>query len=234
MTTRFPGVSEGKFAGLNLADHVQDRPEDVMRNRRSLATQLGARPVFLQQIHGTECVEVDSDSPDGMLADVSTSTQAGVACTVMVADCLPVLLSNGNGSRVVAAHAGWRGLAAGVLPKALRLFAEDDVVLAWLGPCIGSAAFEVGAEVRAAFVQAIGETAVQDHFFPLKDGKYFCDLAGLAKAQLAALRVASVAGNDGTDGWCTVSNPRRWFSHRRDGHTQGGTGRMAACVWIER
>lgn len=259
-TTRAGGVSAAPYDRLNLGDHVGDDPQAVQTNRGVLQQALrertaGARAVFLRQVHGTRVAHLARGTPDGAEADACTSTQPGLACTIMVADCLPVLLAHRSGGVVAAAHAGWRGLAGeagqGVLEAVFQDFSAQVVAqralnalengaaeprdvaadtLAWLGPCIGPQAFEVGAEVRAAFCER--DAGAQTHFSAQAGGKYLADLAGLARRRLAALGVTAVYGNDGSAPWCTVGNPSRFFSHRRDTLALGGSGRLAACVWI--
>lgn len=234
-TTRSGGVSQGLYAGLNLGDHVADAPLDVAANRERLRRATGTRPVFLQQVHGTAVVELDAHTPDGTVADACVSTEVGVACTVMVADCLPVLFTDDTGSRVAAAHAGWRGLAGGVLEHTVAGMQarggdapplDAARIQAWLGPCIGPRAFEVGAEVKEAFVAWRPEAA--GCFAPASaNGKWMADLAELARQRLQAAGIDAIYGNDSSDGWCTVNNPLRLFSHRRD----GVSGRFAALVW---
>ncbi|SFL94781.1 peptidoglycan editing factor PgeF [Variovorax sp. OV329] len=231
-TTRAGGVSTGPYASLNLGEHVGDVPADVAANRERLARAIGARPVFLQQVHGTDVAVLDETVVDGMAADAACTAQAGLACTVMVADCLPVLFTDAQGHRVAAAHAGWRGLAAGVLARAVQSFDDDQgrrgELMAWLGPCIGPDAFEVGGEVKAAF-EAIDPAAAACFKPGAASGKWLADLSGLARQQLQALGVRQVHGNDGSAAWCTVSNPSRFFSYRRE---RVG-GRLAAGVWRE-
>lgn len=229
-STRAGGVSAGNFEGLNLGDHVGDDPVAVHLNRARFRRALDARPVFLQQVHGTDVLALDAGSDDGAPADACTTTEPGVACTIMVADCLPVLFTDDAGRRVAAAHAGWRGLAAGVLERTLEGFeAEGGVskVSAWLGPCIGPDAFEVGDEVREAFVSA--STAAGSCFRPVvgSPGKWMADLAALARQRLQAAGVERLYGNDSSDNWCTAHNPLRFFSHRRD----RVSGRFAAAIW---
>ena len=191
------------------------------------------------------------DAADGRQADACITVQRGLACTIMVADCLPVLLATEDGAVVAAAHAGWRGLAGvdepggqGVLESvyqhlkaAILENTEDDAtkIVAWLGPCIGPSAFEVGPEVKAAF--EAGQPGTDRFFVPGGAGKYLADLPALARLRLQALGVTQIYGNDGSLPWCTVSNPSRFFSHRRDagvgGNGFGTTGRMAACIWME-
>lgn len=237
-TTRAGGVSGAPYDSLNLGDHVGDAPADVAANRATLQMALGARPVFLSQVHGTAVVSLDANSPHGTVADACISDQPGVACTVMVADCLPVLLTDRQGRVVAAAHAGWRGLAGqggvGVLEesyKAMLAFAQlnkSDAapdVLAWLGPCIGPQAFEVGDEVHVAFTQ--GNALAADFFWKQPSGKWLADLAGLARLRLRSLGITQMYGNDSSAAWCTVGNPSRFFSHRRDRIS----GRFCASIW---
>lgn len=247
-TTRSGGVSRGPYDSLNLGDHVGDDPQAVAQNRAALAQALGVRPVFLQQVHGTELVSLTADTPDGTQADACLSTEPGLACTVMVADCLPVLFTNTSGSQVAAVHAGWRGLAGsagrGVLetsfdawvaqarqrdPQRSRASVAADT-LVWLGPCIGPTAFEVGPEVRAAFVAS--HPAAATCFTAQPAGKWLADLAALARQRLHAMGIIRCHGNDGGARWCTVGNASAFFSHRRDAARWGNTGRMAACIWI--
>ncbi|MFT3811815.1 MAG: peptidoglycan editing factor PgeF [Acidovorax sp.] len=238
-TTREGGVSAAPFDSLNLGDHVGDDPAAVQANRAALARAVGARPVFLRQVHGTQVVHLGADTSDGTEADACISAQPGVACTIMVADCLPVLLAHRGGRVVAAAHAGWRGLADGVLEAVFERFWPLDQAgqaldatetIAWLGPCIGPRAFEVGPEVRAAFCGRDAGAAAC--FAAHGGGKYLADLAGLARRRLAQLGVTAVYGNDGSAPWCTVGNAARFFSHRRDTRALGGSGRLAACVWL--
>lgn len=246
-TTRGQGAGEGASAApfdfFNLGGHVGDAPAAVAANRARLQRALGARPVYLDQVHGTQVLALHPDTPDGARADAALTDRPGLACTVMVADCLPVLLTDLQGRAVAAAHAGWRGLAGGVLERTLEQFralagmqqaqaaidSEASEIIAWLGPCIGPQAFEVGLEVRAAFVAADAGAAAC--FVPLADGKVLADLPALARRRLAAAGVARVYGNDGGAAWCTVGNAARFFSYRRDQRRQGGSGRMAACIW---
>jgi hypothetical protein len=242
-TTRAGGQSAAPYDSFNLGEHVGDRAQDVAANRATLAQALGAQAVFLSQVHGTELHWLTPDSSHGTPADACMTDQPGLACTIMVADCLPVLLTNLNGSHVAAAHAGWRGLVGeggrGVLEVVLKRFESlagvnkglnASEIIAWLGPCIGRGAFEVGEEVRAAFVEQ--DPALGQLFRPVVTGasaapKWLADLAGLARMRLAALGVSRVYGNDGSRSWCTVSNPSRFFSYRRD----RVSGRLAACIW---
>lgn len=237
-TTRAGGVSTAPYDSFNLGDHVGDSPAHVAANRVTLQTTLGVRPVFLNQVHGTNVVSLDSSSPDGTVADACITDQPGVACTVMVADCLPVLFATRQGHAVAAAHAGWRGLAGhagiGVLEQtymhfsALALINNAQVateVIAWLGPCIGPDVFEVGDEVQAAFARHNSLTSAC--FQALPSGKWLADLAGLARLRLRALGITQIYGNDSSAGWCTVGNASRFFSYRRD----RVSGRFCASIW---
>ncbi|SEK05605.1 conserved hypothetical protein [Variovorax sp. OK212] len=235
-TTRDGGVSQGRYESLNLGDHVGDDAAHVAQNRERLRAAIGARPVFLQQVHGTGVVALDAAQDampvvrDGTAADACTATATGLACTIMVADCLPVLFTDEAGHRVAAAHAGWRGLAGGVLEQTARAFGSGPdgaaKVIAWVGPCIGPKAFEVGPEVKAAFEAHAAEAASCFQPAPAP-GKWLADLPALARQRLRAAGISAVYGNDGSDGWCTVANPSRFFSHRRD----GVSGRFASLVW---
>ncbi len=230
-TTRDGGVSLARHESLNLGDHVGDEPAHVAENRKRLHAAIGAQPVFLQQVHGTGVVVLDAAQDpvrDGTAADACTATTVGLACTIMVADCLPVLFTDEAGHRVAAAHAGWRGLAGGVLEQTAKAFDARGAakVMAWVGPCIGPEAFEVGPEVKAAFEAHAAEAAAC--FLPAAaPGKWLADLPALARQRLRAAGIGAVYGNDGSDGWCTVANPSRFFSHRRD----GVSGRFASLIW---
>ena len=230
-TTRSGGVSLAPYQSMNLGSHVGDLAAHVQSNRQALQAALGVRPVFLDQVHGSQVLDLQPDSPDGLQADAAWCATPGLACTVMVADCLPVLLCSADGSAVSAAHAGWRGLlgqqGVGVLEQVAQRHPGPDT-LAWLGPCIGPSAFEVGAEVRQAFV-AHDPQAVAC-FAPGAPGKWLADLPGLARQRLQALGISRIYGNDGSTPWCTVLNPSRFFSYRRD----GVCGRMAASIWLSR
>ena len=234
-STRHGGVSLPPYDSLNLGDHVGDDAAAVARNRSVLQAEIGTRPVFLQQVHGSAVARLDARTPDGTQADGCVATQPGVACTIMVADCLPVLFADGAGRAVAAAHAGWRGLAGGVLEATARSLwdatgqAPHDAArttIAWLGPCIGPSAFEVGDEVRQAFC-AQGPSAAA-MFQPHAPGKWLADLQGLARLRLSSLGISAVHGNDGSDAWCSVRSASSFFSHRRD----RVSGRFAACVWL--
>ncbi|MCF8161426.1 MAG: laccase domain-containing protein, partial [Polaromonas sp.] len=178
-STRTGGVSAAPYDSLNLGDHVGDDPAHVAANRAILQEAIGARPVFLNQVHGAQVVALDAFTPDGTVADACLTDQPGLACTVMVADCLPVLFASVDGRRVAAAHAGWRGLAGqggqGILEATVKHMQATDII-AWLGPCIGPRVFEVGDEVRAAF--AATDPLAGGCFKPLAPGKWLADLAG--------------------------------------------------------
>ena len=224
VTTRAGGVSDGPYAGCNLGDHVGDDPAAVAANRAQLTAALdGAGPVlWLDQVHGTGVVGADDWAP-GAVADASWSGRPGPACAVLTADCLPVLFCARDGSRVAAAHAGWRGLAAGVLEATVAaLDADPGALLAWLGPAIGPAAYEVDATVREAFVA--GDAATATAFVATRPGHWLADLYALARRRLALAGVDAVYGG----GLCTASDPARFYSYRRD----GVTGRMASLVWL--
>lgn len=229
MSTRDGGVSSAPWASLNLGTGVGDDSRHVAHNRALFAARLdSARPVFLRQVHGARVLRVDAaTASDTTEADATITTEPGVACTILVADCLPVLLADRAGRAVGAAHAGWRGLAGGVLEAmvaALRDAGAADPI-AWLGPCIGPRRFEVGDDVRAAFGRN-GERRFVAH--TRKDGTpgWLADLAGLAEDRLRALGLKSISrGGD-----CTVDDDSRFFSFRRD----GVTGRLAAAVWLRR
>ncbi|HEY2190232.1 MAG TPA: peptidoglycan editing factor PgeF [Caldimonas sp.] len=237
MTTRAGGVSTGSCASMNVGVAVGDDPVHVTVNRLRLAEATRAAPVFLRQVHGARVVHVaGGDAVAGAPvheADAAVTTVPGIACVVQAADCLPVLLAAPHGRAVGAAHAGWRGLAGGIVEAAVAAVSEaagcaPAELSAWLGACIGPDAFEVGADVLAAFgvdpdEDAATTTAAQR--FRARDGrKWLADLAGLARDRLAAAGVQRVDGGY----WCTVTDRKRFFSYRRDGKT----GRMAAAIWV--
>jgi len=243
MTLRTGGVSVAPWDSWNLGDHVGDNPLAVASNRERLTQALAAGPVFCQQVHGTDVVRLVPGLSTTPCADAAWTAEPALACAMMVADCLPLLLASPDGASVAAVHAGWRGLAGhggrGVLealceawpPVQGRAGRRETVV--WLGPCIGPQAFEVGDEVRQAFVQADPGARACFQPLPPQDGapKFLADLPALARRRLAALGFDSVHGNDGSPVWCTVSDSSRFFSHRRDHRRLGSTGRMAACIW---
>lgn len=224
LTTRLGGVSQGAYASLNLGDHVGDDPAAVARNR-ALVTERVVRPLWLEQVHGTDVVNAAraiSASPSQ--ADAAFAREPGVACVVMTADCLPVLFCDRSGSVVAAAHAGWRGLLAGVLEETVRSMAVPGAeLMAYLGPAIGPQAFEVGDEVRSAYVAVDAQSSVA--FTPAAPGKWLADIYLLARQRLAGQGLTQVLG--GT--FCTFSDAQRFFSYRRDGKT----GRMASMIWLK-
>ncbi|MEO7938458.1 MAG: peptidoglycan editing factor PgeF [Burkholderiaceae bacterium] len=245
-TTRHGGVSLPPFDSMNLGRPSDDDAQAVDANRARLRQALGVEPNYLSQVHGTRSVELRGPVVAGSVqADACATTLPGVVCTIRVADCLPVLLAHAHAPVVAGAHAGWRGLAEGVLEANVAQFqalasrhtgpnpaaAMGRDTLAWLGPCIGPDAFEVGDEVRSAFVSH--DPAAAALFRPGKPGKWFADLPGLARLRLLALGVSRIFGNDSSPSWCTAGNPSRFFSHRRDHIALGGSGRMAACIWFD-
>ena len=231
MTTRVGGHSVAPFDGWNLGDHVGDAPEAVAANRRALEDALGVRPVFLRQVHGVHCEPLVPTTSDGTIADAAATRERGLACPVMVAGCLPGVGAPGACGvldTTVAAYTG--SLPEQPTPE------RAGELMAWLGPCIGPQAFEVSAEVRSAFLDAWrqpADGAVAQAFLPVPErtGQFWCNLPALARWRLGVLGLSRVYGNDGSAAWCTVGQPDRWFSHRRDAQTLGSTGRMAACIW---
>jgi polyphenol oxidase len=226
-TTRAGGVSTGAFASLNLGRSAGDAPEAVDENRRRLIARLPQSPIWLSQVHGARVVDVAAaianHTPES--ADAAFAHAINTPCAVMVADCLPVLFCDEQGGVVAAAHAGWRGLAAGVLEATIAAMKTPPAnMLVWLGPAIGPDSFEVGEDVVRAFVAqdaaALAAFRARGAAFP---GKYFADLFALARLRLAHAGVTRVSGG----GVCTVSDAARFFSYRRDGKT----GRMAAIIW---
>ncbi len=223
VTTRRGGVSRGPFADFNLGTHVGDDAATVADNRARLATALGlpAAPAWLEQVHGTAVAVLPRKTPGA--ADAAVTFSPGEVCAVLVADCLPVFLASRAGDRVGIAHTGWRGLAGGVVEATVAaLDCDPRMLVAWLGPAIGPHAFEVGDEVREAFVARDGGAAAA--FREGRDGRWHADLPALARRRLAVLGVGDVLG----DSPCTYSDPERYFSYRRD----GATGRMAALAWL--
>lgn len=226
-TLRAPlGVSAAPFDRLNLGVHCGDDPRAVAANRAALAAAAGlpAAPCWLRQVHGTvvrRFAAPDASEPE---ADAAVTAVRGVVLAILSADCLPVLLAADDGSEVAAAHAGWRGLAAGVIEATVRALRTPPARLhVWLGPAAGPGAYEVDAPVRDAFVTAAAEAEAT--FAPTRTGHWRCDLYALARQRLHALGVTRISGG----AHCTISAPERFFSHRRDGHC----GRMASLVWIQ-
>jgi YfiH family protein len=232
-TTRRGGASSGPYGdgkgggGLNLGTHVADDPAAVARNRALLAQHLPGAPAWLAQVHGTVVVDAAGVGPAAQQADASIATLPGVVCAVQTADCLPVLFADLGGRVVGAAHAGWRGLAGGVLQQtvaAMRAAGAGEITT-WLGPAIGPDRFEVGDDVRAAFEAALpGRAQAAFRPWPGRPGKFLADMDVLARAMLAATGVTRVHGG----GRCTASEPDWFYSYRRD----GVTGRQASLVWL--
>ncbi|MFM7786093.1 MAG: peptidoglycan editing factor PgeF [Gammaproteobacteria bacterium] len=231
-TRRAGGVSTGPWASFNLGDHVGDDPAAVGENRARLREALGlpGEPQWLRQVHGTRVVDAQSDGVcrEG---DAAWTNVPGVVCAVLTADCLPVVLAASDGSEIAVAHCGWRGLSAGILARTIGRFAASPATLrAWLGPAIGQAAFEVGAEVRKAFLATAEDSSARERIAAAFGdsgevrGKYHADLYALAREALLALGVREISGG----GRCTVAEPEAFFSYRRD----GVTGRMATLAWI--
>lgn len=219
VTTR-GALNDSPYSSNNLALHVKDDPIEVRRRRQQLLQTLNdVRQIqWLQQVHGTECLQASGGSV-ALVADAVTTTTKGLACAVLTADCLPILLCNRQGTQVAAVHAGWRGLANGILNKTVQQFAAMDELLAYIGPAIGAAEFEVGPEVRQAFRSA------PDHLFtPGRGDRLYADLAGIAHHQLNQLGVSEVFGGD----LCTVKRNDEFYSYRKEDKT----GRMASMVWL--
>ncbi|AHJ77037.1 purine nucleoside phosphorylase YfiH [Kosakonia sacchari] len=223
-STRVGGVSLPPYDSLNLGAHCGDNTEHVEENRARVfaAGGLPSKPVWLEQVHGTDVLTLSGGPYASKRADASYSNTPGTVCAVMTADCLPVLFCNQAGTEVAAAHAGWRGLCAGVLEQTVACFADKpENLLAWLGPAIGPQAFEVGAEVREAFL--VHDPQAGSAFRPYGD-KYFADIYQLARQRLASVGVQHVFGGD----HCTFSDKNNFFSYRRD----KTTGRMASFIWL--
>jgi YfiH family protein len=222
ITTRAGGVSSGKFASLNLSARVGDDPQCVARNRAALRACLPAEPAWVKQVHGTAVIDAAQVAPDAE-ADGVVTQDIGPVCAVMTADCLPVLLSDRAGKSVGIAHAGWRGLAGGIVENVVQAMGVPPRdLIAYIGPGIGARRYEVGEDVHKAFVDT--DPAAARSFAPRQDGKYLVDLYGLVRQRLAAAGVDEVYGGE----FCTASEGR-FFSFRRD----QTTGRMASLIWLE-
>ena len=224
VTTRMGGVSQTPYASFNLATHVGDDPSAVQTNRFRLQQDLPlpSIPVWLRQVHGIVVVDAGQAGAEPE-ADGAYATRPGVVCAVLTADCLPVLLCNRAGTRVAALHAGWRGLADGVIEAGVKaLNTAGNELMAWLGPAIGPDAFEVGAEVRSVFIAH--EPLAESAFRPHTSGKYLADIYQLARLRLMASGIHQVTGGD----FCTMTDRERFYSYRRD----GATGRMASLIWL--
>ena len=223
-TTRHGGISAAPYDTLNLGLHVGDAPLAVARNRQMLAALLPSEPVWLEQVHGTVVANADTAGCDIPQADASVARHRGTVCVVMTADCLPMLLCDDAGSIVGVAHAGWKGLVTGVIEATVKAMdVEPQKLMAWLGPAIGQEAFEVGAEVRAAFIAHQARAA--EAFIAQGDqGKYKADLYLLARQRLHELGINRIYGGN----YCTCQQKDKFFSYRRD----GVTGRMGTFIWL--
>ncbi len=226
ITTRAGGASQAPYASLNLGDHVGDDPAAVAANRLRLRQSVvgAGEPVWLEQVHGTRVIDaaLERTGATPEQADAAFARRPGVCCVVMTADCLPVLFCDASGSVVAAAHAGWRGLCAGILEQTVAAMAVPaHTLLAYLGPAIGPHAFVVGDDVRTAFVAR--DAAAAKAFSPQAPGKWLADIYQLARLRLSACGVDRIFGGK----WCTVGDAARFFSYRRDGRT----GRMASLIW---
>ena len=226
VTTRHGGVSLPPYDSLNLGLHVGDDPKSVLANRQRLIefAELPAAPHWLEQVHGTQVIRLTQNTSQEttLVADAVYTQEPGVVCCVMTADCLPVLFTTKSGDEVAAAHAGWRGLCAGILENTLAEFAAEPTdIMAWLGPAIGPQQFEVGGEVRDAFM-AIDPLAAQA-FVP-KGQKFLADIYQLARLRLRASGVTDIYGGE----FCTVSDSTKFYSYRRE----VTTGRLASLIWL--
>ncbi len=224
-TTRQGGVSLAPYAGLNLGDHVGDAPQAVAANRAHVVRQRGlpGMPLWLNQVHGTTVVDA-ADAAPGCAADASFTREPGVVCAVLTADCLPLLLCDKAGSTVAAVHAGWRGLAAGVIEATLAAMqVPPEELMVWLGPAIGPRAFEVGSEVCEAFTSH--DPAAAEAFHPSPAGRWLADIYQLARQRLARQGVTAIYGGER----CTYTEAQPFYSYRRE----GVTGRMASLIWLE-
>jgi polyphenol oxidase len=226
MTLRTGGVSAAPCDTLNLGTHVGDDPSAVMENRKRVreSLHLPSEPVWLEQVHGTSVLNLDEhSSATPARADAATTRIVGKVCAIQVADCMPILLASSDGKVIGAAHAGWRGLAGGVLEATVAALAQPPgSLIAWLGPAISQPHFEVGDEVRAAFVETDSKAAAA--FTRNARDRWQCDLYTLARQRLTALGIRHISGG----GWCTYAESERFFSFRRDGRC----GRMAALIWL--
>ncbi len=223
-TTRTGGVSAAPWDSFNLGDHVGDASDRVQANRERLVMQaaMPAMPVWLEQVHGSRVIELTGEQPSCRRADAAWTCKPGVVCAVMTADCLPVLFTSVSGKQVAAAHAGWRGLCGGILEATVAAFrCPPEEVIAWLGPAIGPGAFEVGPEVRTAF---IAQNMSDEGAFRPAGEKYYADIWQLARGRLKRMGVRHISGG----GLCTHSAGEQFFSFRRD----GVTGRMASLIWL--
>ncbi len=226
-STRLSGFSLGHYAHFNLGKSTGDDLDHVKKNREKLFTDLNlpSKPIWIRQVHGIDAISLDEDHENGVTADAVHTRKLHRICTILTADCLPILLAHRAGKEVAAIHAGWRGLAKGVIDSTIRaLESKPENLLAWLGPAIGPQVFEVGPEVREAFLERglIYEPA----FLPHRD-RWLANLYHLARINLNQLGVSAVSGGD----LCTYRDLRRFYSYRRDG---AQTGRMASLIWIDK
>ena len=236
VSTRNGGISQKPFDSLNLGDHVGDQPGDVLANRAIFADKLAAEPLWLRQTHSTIVSTPQSrlaNQAEPITADASVTNIPDEVLVIMTADCLPVLFTNSSGTVVGAAHAGWRGLCAGILENTvaqLLTLADNknpDDLMAWLGPAIGPEAFEVGEDVVSAFAGSGSSVPVNSFMaIPNKPGKYLADIYQLAKGRLEACGIQSISGGQ----YCTVRDQAQFFSYRRDGQT----GRFASAIWMSK
>jgi YfiH family protein len=231
VTTRVGGVSQQPWASLNLGSNTQDDPFSVAKNREILAGALGSgiEPCWLKQVHGTRVVGASSQVAEPIEADACYVDRPGIACAVLTADCLPVFLGNEEATEVAVVHAGWRGLAAGVIGETLKKFNSAPAdIHAWLGPAISADHYEVGEDVRKAFAESavFVSLPVAQAFSPKPDGKWAADLYELARMQLRSLGVRSTSGGDR----CTYREKDYFYSYRRDGET----GRFASLIWLKK
>lgn len=227
-TTRSPGNSLAPFASFNLAQHVGDNDLTVAKNRELLKTLLSipSEPIWLNQVHGNTVVNLDHVKVQNSTADAAMSSSPNVVCAIMTADCLPILLSNRRGTKVAAIHAGWRGIAAGIIERTLTLMQEDSTeVLAWLGPAIGPSCFEVSEDVVRIFIKESAQAECAFTPIPTSAGKFLANIYRLAEQRLKFSGVTESYGGN----FCTYSDEKNFYSYRRD---QGLTGRMATLIWI--
>ncbi len=226
VTTRNGGLSEAGFSSLNLGLYSGDDQEKVRANRQLLqqGLNLATSPLWLKQVHGVEVADAGTDHQE-VEADASASRGSGAACAVLTADCLPVLFCNLDGTVVAAAHAGWKGLVAGVLESTIKsMGVSPETVMAWLGPAISQRNFEIGPEVRDQFLA--DDTGCSEAFIPGHGDRWFADLYSLARRRLNRLGVNRIYGGD----FCTYDQPELFYSYRRDGKA---SGRMASLIWLE-
>ena len=226
MTTRQGGFSRAPFDSMNLGEHVDDDLQAVAKNRASLKQKLNlsSEPFWLTQVHGVEIANADQQSKGIVEADASVAHKQGSVCAVMTADCLPVLFCNQNGTAIAAAHAGWRGLHAGVLEQTVSsLNCPANEVMAWFGVAIGSDYFEVGGEVREAFISV--QDAAENAFVPSANaGKWLANIYLLARLRLQAIGVTTISGGE----YCSYQDKKHFYSYRREAKT----GRMASLIWM--